>query len=539
MIHSPTPPHISRILTSIILIVIALIATKSLWLQQGFSVLLDYEAQKPLGVQIFFSTDSAIPFSERTSVRKTIQEGKSKATIFIHTCSKIAKFRIDAGEEPGRFVLQNVRLLGRSEVVLDLDKFSPRNIEHYNVTAGEATFVSTHRDPYLVYREPILIEGCFHIRWSRAIIVTLFALYLAFVVVDMWRARRTVKPEKVTALKNIEFLRVLFTLFVLVTHFFYPFKIWNSGGQAVQFFFLLSGYLLALTYRPERRILDIAVNRYIRFVPLVVFGGLLSGGEWKSFQGLWMLQNTGLTFGDIPNAPAWYIAVLFWCTLFFIGLMKAFDKKQLLVILAVIGFAAMLMHVHCPYKANTPAPDRMLLYGFLARGLLRGLACMSIGMILAHISHRIPGEHVKPAQKLVYTVAELAVLMYIIWSCFDRAAWSESIAIRALSHVVLLYLFVLKRGLISSMLECVWIAKLARYSLSIYLTHWLFVTTVRRYVMVEHPGWMENHVVLSITAAIIGSCIVGVLAHHLVEKPCTRYLTNFINWMKLGIISKV
>ena len=131
----------------------------------------------------------------------------------------------------------------------------------------------------------------------------------------------------------------------------------------MQFFFLLSGYLLAVTYRPERKIFDLAVNRYIRFVPLVVFGGLLAGGEWRSFQGLWMLQNMGLGIGDVPNAPAWYIAVLFWCTLFFVGLMKVFDKKQLLPILAVTAFAAIIMNIHCPYKANAPALDRLPMYG--------------------------------------------------------------------------------------------------------------------------------------------------------------------------------
>ncbi len=450
-IHSP----VSRILTGIILTVIALIATKSLWLKPGVSVLFDYEAQKDLTIQVFYCADSGAPFTGDACVTEKIQRGKSKAFIFIPTDSKVSRFRIDVGSAPGQFVFRNVRLSGRSVVKPDLGKFIPRNIKQYDVKDGIATVISEHRDPYLSYREPLCVECTLVIQWSRVIAVFLSALYLSFVVVDMWCARHSKESEPLPKLKNIEFLRILFTLFVLVTHFFAIFKIDNTGGQAVQFFFLLSGYLLALTYRPERKILDIAINRYIRFVPLVVFGGLLSSGGWKSFQGLWMMQNTGL-MGDVPNAPAWYIAVLFWCTLFFIGMMKAFGKKQLLLILAVICFTAMLANIHCPCKAGTPAADRLPLYGILTRGLLRGLACMSIGILLEHFCRRVQGEHVKRAQKLVYTAAELAILTYIIWGCFDRFIMLSGFAIQVLSHVALLYLFVLKRGLISSMLECAW-----------------------------------------------------------------------------------
>lgn len=533
------PPPISRILASVILTVVALFATKSLWLKEGVSVQFDYEVQKDLSVQLFYCPAPDIPFTEGASIKKRIKKGKGNVSVFIPTGSKIARFRLDTGSEPEKFEFSNLQIVGRERADLDLSRFTTKNIQSYCVENEKACVISTHRDPYLTYQSPLSIEGKKQIRWTSCVVILLSSVCFAFVLGDMWKSRHTRPIEKLPKLKNVEFLRVLFTFFVLVTHFFNCFKIWNSGGQAVQFFFLLSGYLLAVTYRPDRKILDIAVNRYIRFVPLVVFGGLLAGGGWKSFQGLWMLQNMGLGIGDVPNAPAWYIAVLFWCTLFFVGLMKVFDKKQLLVILAVIAFAAMIMNIHCPYKANAPAPDRLPMYGVFTRGLLRGLSCMSIGILLAHICRRVQVEYVNTAQKLVYTAAELAILIYIIWGCFNSSVFSHYYVIHVLSHVVLLYLFVVKRGYISGVLESDSMAKLAKYSLSIYLTHWMFMRTVRRYMEQEFPGWLQDHIALSITLGIVGSCIVGVLAHHLVEKPCTRYLTNFINWMKEGVVNKV
>ncbi len=373
-----TTPRIGRILASAILTVIALFATKSLWLKEGVSVQFDYEAQKDLSVQLFYCPAPDIPFTEGASIIERIQKGKGNVSVFIPTGSKIARFRLDTGSEPGKFEFSNLQIVGRERADLDLRRFTTKNIWSYRVENEKACVISTHRDPYLTYKAPLSIEGKKQIRWTSCVVILLSSVYFTFVLGDMWQSRHTSPIEKLPKLKNVEFLRVLFTFFVLVTHFFASFKIWNSGGQAVQFFFLLSGYLLAVTYRPDRKILDLAVNRYIRFVPLVVFGGLLAGGGWKSFQGLWMLQNMGLGIGDVPNAPAWYIAVLFWCTLFFTGLMKALDRKQLLLTLFVISFVSLLMVIHSPTGPN-PADRAPLFGGFLNKGLLRGVACMSTG----------------------------------------------------------------------------------------------------------------------------------------------------------------
>lgn len=51
---------------------------------------------------------------------------------------------------------------------------------------------------------------------------------------------------------NVEFLRIVFTLGVVCTHFFFRLNIPNYGGYGVEFFFILSGYFLALTYNPEK-----------------------------------------------------------------------------------------------------------------------------------------------------------------------------------------------------------------------------------------------------------------------------------------------
>lgn len=204
-----------------------------------------------------------------------------------------------------------------------------------------------------------------------------------------------------------------------------------------------------------------------------------------------------------------------------------------MLLTAVLGFLALLLTV------QTPGDRHELFAGCIPRGMLRGVSCMAIGILMAQFCRRTPEEQTQSGQKFVYSLAELSILVYILWGCFNRFVYSPFFIVQILSHIALLYLFIVKRGYISALFEHPISAKLAKYSLAVYLTHWFFVVTVRNYMKVEFPDWMEEHVAMSILIAMVGSWILGILAHHLVEKPCTRYLTNFINWMKEGVVNKV
>lgn len=525
-----------RCLAALLLSLLSLYIFRSSIFITGYKVSFNYDQTKNIEYQLFYSSDEGELFSEKKCVKKSLTRGCG--TVIFHVpSSRLSKIRIDIGKRPGKVKLQNICIEGEYVSPLNLDLLYPYHLDSYNVHGRTVYVKSNHKDPYLTYKPKSILTSpkkVVMVNWFRCLLALFVPFYLVFVLCDVWKLMHKEQIKRVPTLANLEFLRVLFTLFVLVGHFFPLLQLWSGGTQAVQFFFLLSGYLLALTYRPERKVLDMAIQRYIRFVPLVVFGGLLVGGEWKSFLGCLMLQNTGLISGNVPNAPAWYIAVLFWCTLFFTGLMKALDRKQLLLTLFVISFVSLLMVIHSPTEPQ-PADRAPLFGGFLSKGLLRGVACMSTGIFVAHYCRRVCDETIQLSKRMVYTAAELGVLSYIICGCFHREVFYSDWVIQVVCHVALLCLFVAKRGLISEFFEHKIFSVAARYCLAIYLTHWMFQRIVYRYVQSEYPGWMDQNKFLSISLAIIGSCVLGILAHHLVEKPCTRYLTNFINWMKQGV----
>ena len=175
----------SRILAGAILTVIALFATKSLWLKEGVSVQFDYEAQKDLSVQLFYCPAPDIPFTEGASIKERIQKGKGNVSVFIPTGSKIARFRIDEGQAPGRFGISNVHLIGNTDTNLDLNKFVTRNIQHYDVKDdGSATVISSLRDPYLVYKDELDVRPGYWVEWL---------IFITFCVVSYFFASKTVK----------------------------------------------------------------------------------------------------------------------------------------------------------------------------------------------------------------------------------------------------------------------------------------------------------------------------------------------------------
>lgn len=342
----------------------------------------------------------------------------------------------------------------------------------------------------------------------------------------MRATRSPVRLARPPSLINIEALRVYFTLCVVIRHMLAEFGWWGAGGViSVHFFFILSGYLLVLSYRPERSILEIAKQRYIRFVPLVIFGGMLNFGEWRSFEGIFMLQATGLYPAEIPNGPAWYIGVLFCLTLLYIGLMHTLSRKMFMMTVSIILFLSTLMVSHAPGNIAE------LYGGIVPKGMLRGTACMAFGILIAYFIRRNTNEIIPPAQRVVYTIAELALLSYISVAMYNIRAFSNIWITQPLYLCALLYLFIVKRGYISSWLEHTFYSKIAKYCLAVYLTHVCFQKMVKISLISEHSQWVREHATWVVILAVLASCIVGVLAHHFIEKPCTRYLSQFFNWL--------
>ena len=54
---------------------------------------------------------------------------------------------------------------------------------------------------------------------------------------------------------NIDFLRIVLISAIILHHFIHAATgIWNSGGYAVEFFFVIAGFVFYMTYKIQKNI---------------------------------------------------------------------------------------------------------------------------------------------------------------------------------------------------------------------------------------------------------------------------------------------
>ena len=71
-------------------------------------------------------------------------------------------------------------------------------------------------------------------------------------------------------------------------------------------------------------------------------------------------------------------------------------------------------------------------------------------------------------------------------------------------------------------------ARAARYCLAVYLTHWAVCNNVLRLSMTKHGDWILSHSAVSIAGVLLSVVVLGVFAHHAIEKPATKALKEWL-----------
>ena len=498
---------------AILLSLCSLVALHFLWLPSGIRLSFAYTLENPIEFEVYWA-DKGQTWSDYRSVKWKTTHKAGEADVFI-PADQIQKIRLDIARNSGPVNITFPKLIGKNEVVLSGD-VSPHHLKNVKTTNKTYILNPGGRDPYIVWQKPFecLSSGNKNFSLFYFLLIAGTPMYLVYVFYYYRDTRSNHKETRNPALLNIEALRVLFTLFVLHFHFCrHMMGIWSTGYQGVEFFFILSGYLLALTYKPSRTAIDLAKRNWIRFVPLCVFGGLIFHGGWESFYGIFMIQSTGLAYANIPNGPAWYLGVLFWCSLFYLGLIKLLSQQARNMMICVLSFAACVIY-----------EQKGILVQYLSDEMLRGIACMGIGIVLASCCVREKTEASNEGPKTWYTLAEIATLAYIIISCVYREHPVTHWIFIPISHIILIYLFVTKKGHVSSFFERPVFATLSKYCLAIYLTHQVFA------IRSHHALWLfPDNVLLSTCLVFAFSIILGILSHYLVEKPCTSLLSSMFN----------
>lgn len=368
------------------------------------------------------------------------------------------------------------------------------------------------------------LYGRISVNLVRFLIIGVLAFWTAMSSIGVFQNRNVPKEsDKLPKMMNLEFLRIVFTFAVVWFHFIGRFKIWRAGWLGVEFFFILSGFLLVLTFKPEKTAVSFIKNKWIRFMPLTLFGGLLCLLFEQNINGTRLLSDvffyarSGIYNGNNGNgynSPAWYLSVLVIVTFFYFYVMKNLKKEISNLIIAVIAFFAAV------YVANYGDDFKGVING----SLMRGASCIGLGYFLAEIYKLLKDKAV--VHQKAYNLLEFGVFVFATLNIFIKP-WYAGRVVACLAFAGLILIFALRKGAVSNFFEKQAFAKIAKYCLSVYLTH-IVCVRVLNLLFAKHGDWILSHSAVSIACVLLSVVALGVFAHHVIEKPASKALKEWL-----------
>ncbi len=233
---------------------------------------------------------------------------------------------------------------------------------------------------------------------------------------------------------SVEALRFIFMLVIAIWHFgrINPF---THGYIAVDFYFLLSGYLLYGSYvRHKYDALKYTVEKFKRFYPEYIFvfviaflmklNLLLRDSDAVTLflnaipEGL-MINSVGV-FGGGVNPASWYVSVLMVGG----GILYAVLHWNKNVALSIM-FPLLVLFSYTYLMGFGGSLEQFANDGFISQCLLRGMAGMALGVVLAALKERYSESLAKKRMVLdVACLLAVVVVCIVLFSVkhYDRFA---------------------------------------------------------------------------------------------------------------------
>lgn len=307
----------------------------------------------------------------------------------------------------------------------------------------------------------------------------------------------------------------------------------SYGYLAVDFFFVLSGFVIWLTYAERLRaegtagIPDFLKRRVARVWPLHLFmlGGALvfalalamvNRPDWAQYPPaelplhILLLQNWGLTDRLTWNVPAWSISCELAAYLLFPFLAMAVDWRKLPV---PVLLAAMLAIAAAVWAIFALAGATVLGEAITSIGVLRCLGEFALGTITCALWQRWREAPLVPA--LAATAAGVLLI------AANALALLPQTATLPLAFAALVLVLALTSGLRGNLLESGPVHYLGEISYATYLGHWMLWMGYKLVFIHDHDmGWPLFALFVAMTLAA------SVLLYHWVERPAQKWING-------------
>jgi peptidoglycan/LPS O-acetylase OafA/YrhL len=355
---------------------------------------------------------------------------------------------------------------------------------------------------------------------------------------------RSTRFEVLDALRGLCALLVVFFHLPVSSHF-HALPLTRHGYLFVDFFFVLSGFVIAHAYRKRIGSLGDAGRFLIRrigrvwplhVVILAAFVVLELCRLWFRFDSvppftrdhapeylitnLLLIQAFNIHDYLTWNGPAWSISVEMGCYVLFAVMLLTTPKRfvPVAVLLAVVG--ALIVLNFAPRYMNTT-------FNF-------GFPRAAYGFLLGCLVQRIWAAGPIPKAGLVRWLEPVSLIAAVAYVSLARGPWT---VLASLIFAVCIWVFASEAGRVSRWLSARPLLKLGHWSYSIYMTHMLVITImliVARKLEIMPGGrridfgsvWLNDLFALAVIGFIVG---LSALTYRWIETPGRDWVNA---WLK-------
>ncbi len=311
--------------------------------------------------------------------------------------------------------------------------------------------------------------------------------------------------KKTNQLYVIDFLKFALLFPILIYHLFgeFAFKFTSelrpilstfftarNGYIAADLFFIISGYFLykSVLKNPEINLQDFAIKRLKRLLPILFVSILLIGifnlnynnnypfNFYNLLYQICLLQTTGISkMGNMLNPYTWYIATLFWSSIFYFLIIKCFPKieqRQLIFLLFIfIGYTAICNH------GGFQGFHRKIFQDFFSGGIIRAIASMGVGCLISTFDIKKPIENLK--NKIIYSILEVFLYFELFYNLIFHTSKKYDAIFLIIMFCALFIISLKDCGIISRLLNKIKFKNAFGYS--IYVCHWFTYLMLLKY----------------------------------------------------------
>ena len=352
-------------------------------------------------------------------------------------------------------------------------------------------------------------------------------------------------------LYNIEFLRFIFTIAIIIGHAIsfskqeIAFNYIGNPGFCVELFFIIAGYFLFYDIKKQESNLnfttkDFAIKKFARLMPVFVFAcimqilfyaiGLIEQKFYFKYEFLNMLfiREIGInSFSLVPlrndiystNTNVWFIGPMFWTSLLFFYTLRNFDKKKVHLTIIILIFLSFVLY--CRTSLQHPLSQ-----------LARAISGIGIGYFLAifcdwYKNNCNPNLTIKK-NKIIFTILELLILLEIFNTIFKKQYSLDLNLYFMILFCVLLFSFVFNKGYIGQFLNNKFFGFMGKYCYSIYILQYIVQITIGKgnklMSTIWYSNFRNNYPNLDLIISILIIIVFGIIAYYLVEQPFKKYI---------------